>query len=303
VAQLLGPGERSLLIGRPGNIRRWVAGNLGQGPPPKPGRRPKTDLSPVAEAVRWLEATSAFQQRLVYERLMLRHVPLAARRDLKHPAYLHLDPSERFPRIAVRASGSGENLFGPLRDRRSAERAARHVLERFPLRPCDYEFEPDPALALGLGCVFAQVRSCSAPCLARVPEEAYRALARDAAAFLAAPERRPEGAPVPDWVQAVDGCGLVAEPTARGVELYPVVAGGVVEDAAVVAPADALPAALEAMCWPAAPGRDDRPWLLAWLGAPRRRGGYVAAPRGAAPAALAGSVAELVGRASSATRG
>ncbi|MGH9886161.1 MAG: hypothetical protein ACREBE_11565, partial [bacterium] len=33
----------------------------------------------------------------------------------------------------------------------------------FPLRPCDFVFEPAPDLAVGLGCVFAQVRTCAAP--------------------------------------------------------------------------------------------------------------------------------------------
>ena len=106
-------------------------------------------------------------------------VPLSARRDLKPPRYLHLDPAERFPRVTVRGTRRERAaLFGPFRDRRGARSARDAVSQRsFPLRPCDYAFEPDPALPLGLGCLYAQVRTCAAPCLSRVSEEAYRALA------------------------------------------------------------------------------------------------------------------------------
>jgi hypothetical protein len=295
VVQLLGAGEQSLLIGRAASIRRWAASNLGMGPPPKPGRRPRTDLSPVAATLRWAETTSTFHQRVVFERLMAAHVPLAARRDLKRPVYLHLDPEERFPRVTLRPmAGDGYHLFGPLRDRRAAERAAQELLKRFPLRPCDYGFEPDPALALGLGCVYAQVRSCAAPCLARVSEAEYRALARAAVAFLAEPSARPVDSSVPHWVQDGGGRGIAVEAARGGVELYPVVGGAVVEDAAVVAPAPAITAALEGMSWPQPPGRDDRPWLLAWLAVPRRGAAYLAASLGAAPAALASKVEGVI---------
>jgi hypothetical protein len=296
VAQILGTAGQSLLIGRAAHIRRWVAGNLGLGPPPRPGKRPRTNLSSVAGSVRWAETTSSFHQRLTFERLMAGHVPPSARRDLKRPVYLRLEPAERFPRLTLRATaGDGIQLFGPLRDRRSAERAVQQVLRLFRLRPCDYVFEPDPALPLGLGCVYAQVRSCAAPCLVRVSEEEYRELARAAAAFLASPDSRTHDSGIPEWVQASGGRGLVVERGRGGVELYPVVAGAVVEEAAVTIAADAVALALQGQSWPEAPGRDDRPWLLAWLTTPKRRGVYLAAPPGSEPAALGPRVRELVG--------
>ena len=145
---------------------------------PRPGRRPKTNLAGLATAIGWVEADAPFRQRLLYERLASPLVPLSARRDLKPPVFLHLDPAQRFPRVTVRgADGGPRGLFGPFRDRRAAEKARDALHRLFPLRPCDYAFEPDPALPLGLGCLYAQVRSCAAPCLARVGEEEYRALA------------------------------------------------------------------------------------------------------------------------------
>ena len=64
-------------------------------PPPGDGRRRISPASPSRSA--WSRRTLAFQQRLLFERLMARHVPLASRRDLKPPAFLHLDPARALP--------------------------------------------------------------------------------------------------------------------------------------------------------------------------------------------------------------
>lgn len=280
VGQILGPEGRSLLIGRPANLRRWAATHLGARRPARKGARPPTDLSPVAAAVGCVLTTSAFHQRLVFERLMSGHVPLAARRDLKTPAYLHLDPAERFPRLTVRPLRTvAADLFGPFRDRRAAERARASLHKLFPLRPCDYVFEPDPALVLGLGCVYAQVRTCSAPCLVRIAEEAYRGLAREVASFLARPAARPEasGEWLPPWVSAAEtGLGLVADRAKAGIELYPVREGAVLEEHSVIANPEELASAVQRLAWPDpdAP-RDDRPWLSAWLHTSRRSGAFL----------------------------
>src|SRR5207249_2169606 len=133
----------SSVIGKAANLRRWASGHLGQGPPPPRGRRPRTDLRPVAKAVRWSETTSPFHQRLVYERLMAEYIRPEKRRDLKPPAYIHLDPDERFPRLSVRGpEADPQNLYGPFRHRKAAARAVDALHRLFPLRPCDYTFEP-----------------------------------------------------------------------------------------------------------------------------------------------------------------
>jgi len=282
VGQLLDPEGRNLLIGRAAHLRRWAASRLGRGKPTPKGRRPPTDLSPVAAAVAHAATTSSFQQRLVYERLMARYVPLSARRDLKPPGFLHLDPKERFPRISVRRFEEADpaTLFGPFRDRRAAEKARDELHKRHRLRPCDYTFEPDPALPLGLGCLYAQVRTCAAPCLVRIAEEDYRAVAARVARELARPDRRDEGTGLPGWVSAVDGRGVVVARGISGVELYPVRAGRVLDEAALLAPTDAWEAALQAIRWgdegaiPAeAPA--DWPWLSAWLHSPAGRTCFV----------------------------
>jgi hypothetical protein len=291
VGQILDPEGRNLLIGRAANLRRWAASRLGRGKPVPKGRRPPTDLSPVAAAVAHAPTSSSFQQRLVYERLMARYVPLSARRDLKPPGFLHLDSRERFPRISVRrfeegdpiaprGPGDAATLFGPFRDRRAAEKARDLLHKLHPLRPCDYTFEPDPALPLGLGCIYAQVRTCAAPCLVRIAEEDYRAMAARVAQELARPDRRDEGTGLPAWVSAVDGRGVVVARGTSGVELYPVRAGRVLDQAALVAPADAWESALEAIRWDdqgATPAEApaDWPWLSAWLHSPAGRASFL----------------------------
>jgi hypothetical protein len=234
----------------------------------------------VATAVGWVEADGPFRQRLVYERLMAPRVPVAERRDLRPPAFLHLDPAQRFARVTVRGAEAGpRHLFGPFRDRRAAEKARDAVLRRFPLRPCDFAFEPDPAWPTGLACLYAQVRSCAAPCLRRVDEREYRSLAEEAAAWLAAPAGRADApSAVPPIVASVQSTrALVVDPGKREVGLYPVSGGRVHEEAAVTAPPAELAAAVARLRWPAAERPDDWPWLAAWLRTPKGRASYLVA--------------------------
>jgi len=286
VGQLLGPDERNLVIGRASNLRRWAASHLGMGPPPKKGARPRTDLRGIARAVRFAPTASDFGQRLRYERLLADYVPLAKRRDLKRPAFLHIAPGERFPRVLVRDAGpDAAHLYGPFRDRGAAGRARDLVHKRFPLRPCDYVFEPAPDLALGLGCVYAQVRTCAAPCLSRVSEDAYRELAGAAARFLESPGGRADE--LPPWIARLgDARGLVAERAKQGWELFAIREGRVVDD--TTSSDEGLAEAVGRLDWTRESGADDLAWVSAWLHAPKRKGAWLAAD--AAPADLANRV-------------
>jgi hypothetical protein len=279
IGQVLGPEGRSLVIGVASSLRRWAAGHLGMGKPPLPGRRPKTNLAPVATALAWIEADAPFRQRLIYERLMAPLVPLSSRRDLKPPAFLHLGEEDRFPRLALRARDADRaRLFGPFRDRKAAARARDAVHQRFPLRPCDYAFEPHPELSLGASCVFAQVRTCAAPCLARVGEEEYRALASRAAAWLSDPRQRADApAEVPPLVgRASASRALVVDAGKRTVGLYPVLGGHVLDGAAATAVGGGIADALASLRWDdAAEGPDDWPWLLSWMRTAKARAAFL----------------------------
>jgi hypothetical protein len=278
VGQILGPEGRHLLLGTASNLRRWAASHLGLGRPrPAEGgraRRPRTSLAGIATGVAWVETDGPFGQRLAYERLAARLLPASARPDLRPPAFLHLDPAERFPRVTLRASGA-HALYGPFRDRRAAEKARVALQKRFALRPCDYEFEPDPALPLGLACLYAQVRSCAAPCLARTSEADYRALAADAADWLAAPARREDPAAVPATVAGVAGRALIVDAGRRSVGLYPVRGGCVLDAASLVVPRSELEAAVSRLAWPEPDAAADWPWLTAWLRGAKARASYL----------------------------
>jgi hypothetical protein len=279
VGQILGPEGKSLVIGRPAHLRRWAASHLGQGRPRRAGARPPTDLRPVARALQVTVTTSGFQQRLVFERVMARTVAPSARRDLKPAAWLHLDPSERFPRLTIRAMGADPaGLFGPFRNRPAALRAVAALHKLFPLRPCDFVFEPAPDLALGLGCVYAQVRTCAAPCLSRVSEEGYRGLAGEARRFLARPQARPEESRswIADWVSAADARSIVIEEGRDGFEIYPILSGTVLERQAATVQKEEIEDALHELNWTGNEGTGhDRDWLAAWIYTPRRAGRYV----------------------------
>jgi hypothetical protein len=278
VGQIFGPEGRSLLIATSSNLRRWAESNLGLARPHAAAgaRRPKTNLAGIATGVAWVETDGPFRQRLAYERLAERQLPAAQRRDLKPPAFVRLDPSERFPRVTVHAAAAESGLYGPFRDRRSAEKAKDALQRTFALRPCDFVFEPDPALPLGLACLYAQVRSCAAPCLARVSEAEYRALAARAAAWLAEPARRDAGtAALPSSVAAAHGRALIVDAGKRSLGLYPVRAGSVLDRAALVVPPRELDAAVARLDWPDASAPPDWPWLTAWLRGARARASFV----------------------------
>ena len=280
VAEILGLEGRSLVLGTASNLRQWAASRLGLAGPGAAGRRPRTNLAGIATAVGWTRAEGAFCQRLIYERLMAPRVPLSARRDLKPPVFLHLDPAQGFPRVTIRGAEDGTaGLFGPFPDRRAAEKARDAVLRAFPLRPCDYSFEPDPAWPTGLGCLYAQVRSCAAPCLGRVDEDTYRSLAGRAADWLALPSARAEvPSGVPGFVASVEGSrAVIVDAGRRDVGLYPVSRGRVLDEAAVlVAPAD-LDGAVARLSWPSPGPSEDWPWLASWLRTPKGRASYVVA--------------------------
>lgn len=236
VGQILAADERNLIVGRASNLRRWAAGHLGRGKPPKvvPGKippRPPTDLAPIAAAIAYVRTQSAFGQRLAYERLMARYVPLAKRRDLKRPAYLRVEEGDPLPRVLIQATP--HDAFGPFRDTRAATRARDALDKHFRIRPCDFGFKPPDAVPDGLAAEIAR--------------------ALDGGVTL------PE---VPPWVRRTGGRSLIVERVKSGYEIHPVMAGAVIDDAVV---GDDAGAAVARIDWtPPAEPRDDTPWLNAW---------------------------------------
>jgi hypothetical protein len=291
VSEILAEDGRCLLVAKPANLKKWFATRLGRAKV-RPGARPPTDVTPVARTLRYVRTPSSFGQRLTFERLMAERFPGVRRRDLKPAVYLRLDPGERFPRVTIEPRGSGlPDHFGPFRDRAAADKALHALHKLFPLRPCDFRFEPHPELPLGVGCLYAQVHTCAAPCLMRVTEEEYRGLAQAAAQILSFPASRATDteAWLRPFVTRAAVRALVAEPTRNGLELYPVTAGCVGD--AVPATTDALEAALAHVRWdePPSPGRDEA-WLTSWIYEKKRRGAYVIVEDERACEALAAAI-------------
>jgi len=176
------------------------------------------------------------------------------------------------------------------------------VQRQFRLRPCDLRFEPAPDLALGLGCLYAQLRSCAAPCLCRSGEDEYRALAASASAWLADPLGRADApAAVPATVgAALTARALVVDPGRAEVGLFPLLGGRVIEAHARWTTADALERGLAGLEWSgaaapdAAPGPSDWPWLTSWLRAAKARAAYLVVREGEPPASLATRAAAVV---------
>ena len=67
VGQILGPEGKNLVIGRAANLRKWAGNHLGFAREVAKGRRPPTDLRPIATTVCFIEASSGFHQRLLFE--------------------------------------------------------------------------------------------------------------------------------------------------------------------------------------------------------------------------------------------
>jgi hypothetical protein len=271
VGQILAEGERNLVIGRPSNLRRWAAGHLGRARAPKavPGKlppRPPTDLTPIAVAIAYVKTTSPFGQRLAFERLMARHVPLSKRRDLKRPAYLRLAPDEGFPTLVIQSAPDGGQVFGPFRNTRAATRARDALYKHFRIRPCDFDFKPAHDLPEGLVTDVARVLDGSGG----VPE-------------------------IPGWVRRAGGRSLVVERGKAGLEVYPIVGGGVVEEAAVAVTLEALDQSIDGLAWSCvAEPRDDTPWLNAWRHG-KRSGVEIPIADGESAAAIASRIREVVG--------
>jgi hypothetical protein len=90
------------------------------------------------------------------------------------------------------------------------------------------------------------------------------------------------------WVGAIaHSRGLIADRAGATVELYPVVAGAVVDEGMVSTTMEDLAAGVASLCWdPPADPRDDTPWLLPWLHG-KRTGSYVELAPGETAAAIA----------------
>jgi excinuclease UvrABC nuclease subunit len=163
-------------------------------------RRLKRLLSPVAgqtqrlqlrdriARIAWRSTGSDFESNLLLYRAMHAAYGIEeTRKRLKlYPPYVvRFTVENRFPRMYVTSRLGRRTLhtsYGPFASRAAAERYVDGVNELFHLRRCHEELEPFPEHP---GCVYGEMKKCSAPCQARISDEAYRAEANAVSDFLA----------------------------------------------------------------------------------------------------------------------
>ncbi len=157
-------------------------------------------------------------------------------------------------------------MFGPFRDTRAATRARDALYKHFRLRDCDFDFKPAHDLPDGLVADVARALDGSG----EVPE-------------------------IPAWVRRAGGRSLVVERAGAGLEVYPIVGGGVIEEAAVAATPEGLEPSIDALAWTCvAEPRDDTPWLNAWRHG-KRTGVEIPVAPGEPAAAITARIREVVG--------
>ena len=260
---MLGPDGQSLLIGRPANLRRWAATQLGAGPPPKKGMRPPTEPRPHHERRRLRRHHHAFRAAA---RLRARHGTARAAfrsgRDLKPPVYLHLDPAARFP--APHRPAGGGRPRAPLRPlsepggRAGRDRGAARPLSAAALRlrvraragprpRPRLRVRPGPDLRRALPAArSARTTTARSRCGPPPSLGAGRGAAAGAGRGHAALGRPP----------SAEARGLVAgsrpAPPSSSTRC---VAGAVIEEAMASATQDGLEEAVAALRWPAPPSR------------------------------------------------
>ena len=77
-------------------------------------------------------------------------------------------------------------------------------------------------------------------------------------------------------MSSADARALAVEHGRDGIEIYPVVAGTVLEERATTVPAEGLEDALQNLNWTRTDGTGhDWDWLASWIFTPRRAGRYI----------------------------
>ena len=180
---------------RAANLRRWAASHLGLGAAARregraaPRRR---TCAGIATGVAWVETDGPFHQRLVYERLMARHVPRGQAPRPEAAGVPAPRPERALPaRDGARRGRRGRRSTGPSATgaRPSRRRDALH--KHVPAAPVRLRLRARPGAAAR-----PRLPLRAGPHLrgalprTRVSEDEYRALAAQAAAWLAEPARR-----------------------------------------------------------------------------------------------------------------
>jgi excinuclease ABC subunit C len=182
--------DRLLYVGKAKDLRRRLSCYFHRGAE----RHRKAEM---VERIRRIEVVLARNEReaLVLESNLIRHhtPPYNSRFTRVGDSYYYIAlTDEAYPRFVgyrrdrvnyalTESNGAYLELFGPYMGWRLRNRILEAVRERFPLRTC-HRMPRER-------CIRRDSGLCSAPCLGRIPREAYQALVATARRFLQRPPR------------------------------------------------------------------------------------------------------------------
>lgn len=155
---------------------------------PSEGQASRMALRDRVATVAWRETGSDFESNLILYRAYQRYFSLdeaRKRMKLRTPYFVRLSMENRFPRLYVSNRLSHRALghtYGPFASRASAEHYVDGLHDLFLLRRCHEELHPSEDHP---GCVYGEMKKCTAPCQLRLSDEAYRQDARSVEQFLA----------------------------------------------------------------------------------------------------------------------
>lgn len=155
---------------------------------PVEGQTARLSLRDRVASVAWRETGSDFESNLILYRAYEHYFSLdeaRKRMKLRAPYFVRLSMENRFPRLYVSNRLSRRalrNTYGPFASRAAAERYVDGLHELFLLRRCYEELHPSEDHP---GCVYGEMKKCTAPCQLRISDEAYGGDARAVEQFLA----------------------------------------------------------------------------------------------------------------------
>jgi len=172
VYHFLGDDGRLLYVGRARRLHARLASYFSN----SRGHSPKTlELIRSVHDVQTFETGSELAASLLEARQIRDLKPPfnRQRRHLPRVGFLKIGVRDTFPRLWVtqRLKSDRATYVGPFGSVEAAERAQGVLARLFGLRTCASALAPSPNVA---PCALGQVDACTAPCAARVDEEAYR---------------------------------------------------------------------------------------------------------------------------------